>query len=143
MKGSYLSWMIDRLGPFYSSVIPLTGLSLFFAACFVVMRSRRPGTIAAWLVFVPLPLLIGLYAAISRWVSFSAGLSIAAPGTVITSVESAEVVSRGLVPIYFGLIEIFPAFLILAVGLLVRTYQAGGIRPGATQNPSNEDITRR
>jgi hypothetical protein len=125
VKGSYLGWVIETLGPFYSVVIPLAGLSVFFAACFVVMRSRRPGMIAAWLVLVPLPLLVGFQAAMFRWMSVSAELSMSSSGVPLTVAQIGEISFSGLVPLCVGLLEIWPAFVILTVGLIVRTYQSG------------------
>src|SRR5262249_32437924 len=109
--------------------IPFAGLLVFIAACFAVMRSRRPAMIAAWLVLVPLPLLIGFQAALFRWVSVSANLSMAAPGVSLTSDQIGEIASTGLVPLCVALMEVWPAFFVLSIGLIVRTYQSGAKRP--------------
>ena len=124
-QGSYLGWISERLGPFCGLAIPLTGLGVFCAACFVVMRSRRPAMIAAWLILVPLPFLIGFQAALFRRVSVSAELSMGAPGGSLTNAQIGEIASRGLVPLCMGLIEVWPAFFVLTVGLIGRIYQSG------------------
>lgn len=127
LKGSYLQWFLDRLGPFYSLVIPLAGLLIFFGACFVVLRSRRPAMIAAWLVLVPVPLMIGLQAAVMR--QLPSLLIIATSGVQPTAAEIAEELASSLVPLFLGSLETWPAFFVLAAGLIFRTYQAGKYRP--------------
>jgi hypothetical protein len=69
VRQSYLAWMYHSLGFFYAVVIPLAALMVFLGACLVVAMSRRPAVIAAYLVFLPLPLLIGLYGTIEGFIA--------------------------------------------------------------------------
>ena len=49
---SVLSWMLNSLGLFYGTVLPLTGFVIFVGACLVVGLNKRPSVIAAYLVFL-------------------------------------------------------------------------------------------
>jgi hypothetical protein len=122
-KGSFLGWFFEALGPFCALVLPLVGLTLFFGVCFAVARSRRPSMIAAWLVLVPVPLMIGLQITLQRFVVTLATVSLSPAQP--TFAESAGFVANSLVPLLVGMLETWPSFLVVAGGLLVRTIQAG------------------
>lgn len=126
-KGSYLAWFFEHLGPFYSLVIPVAGLLVFFGACFVVLRSRRPAMIATWLVLVPIPLMIGFQAAVEKQLPVL--LAIVISGAQPTAAEISEGIASSLVPLYLGMLEMWPAFLVVATGLILRTIQAGKYKP--------------
>lgn len=116
---SFLYWMVEALGPFYSLVIPLAGLVIFMGACLVVAMSRRPAVIAAYLVFLPLPLLIGIYGSIQ---GFIASYSVIAASVVTPKPsEVAAGISTGLFTSLVGLMVSFPAYFVLASGLFLRT----------------------
>ena len=55
---SYASWVIRCLGIFGLSTV-LAGVAIFIGACLVVCLAHRPAVIAAYLVFLLLPLLLG------------------------------------------------------------------------------------
>ena len=83
--------------------------------------------IAAWLVLVPIPLLLGLQAAIERQLPALSVLVVS--GAQPTTAEIAEGLASSLVPLYLGILETWPAFFVLATGLIIRSYQAGKYRP--------------
>lgn len=116
---SFLSWMFSALGPFYGLLIPLTGFALFIGACCVVGLNRRPAVVAAFLVFLPLPLMIGLFGSVHGFIS---SLSIiATAGSTPRPSEIAEGISMGLFTTLVGLLVTFPSFFVLAFGLFFRT----------------------
>jgi hypothetical protein len=119
VQRSLLVWMYEALGPFYLLVLPLSGFLVFLGACLVVALSRRPAVVAAYLVFLPLPLLIGVYGTVQ---GFIASLSVIA--TAAGSPQPAEVaegVSTGLFTSVVGLTVTFPSYFVLAIGLFLRT----------------------
>ncbi|MCH5374186.1 MAG: MotA/TolQ/ExbB proton channel family protein [Planctomycetes bacterium] len=119
VQRSYLSWMFSSLGPIYGLLIPLAGITVFLGACLVVAMSRRPAVIAAYLVFLPLPLLIGVFGSIQGLIASYA--VIAASTTSPKPADVAAGVSTALFTVLIGLLVSFPSYFVLAVGLLMRT----------------------
>lgn len=116
---SYLSWMFSAMGPFYGLLIPFVGFILFIGACLVVGANRRPAVIAAFLVFLPLPMMIGLFGSLQGFIASL--LIMASAGTAPKPSELAEGVSMGLFTTLVGLLVTFPGYLVLAFGLFFRT----------------------
>ena len=116
---SRLAWMFEALGPFYGLVLPASGLAIFIGALLVVALSRRPAVIAAFLVFLPLPLLIGIFGSIQ---GFIASYSVVAMSPVTPKPSDvAQGISTGLFSSLVGLMATFPAYFVLAIGLFLRT----------------------
>jgi hypothetical protein len=119
-----LSWMFNSLGLFYGTVLPLAGFLIFVGACLVVGRNKRPSVIAAYLVFLPLPFLIGLFATFH--------------GCILSYYHYSQYDSRpthalelilgniclALFSSLVGLALTFPSLLVLAFGLLIRTIRS-------------------
>jgi hypothetical protein len=119
---SVLSWMLNSLGFFYGTVLPLTGFVIFVGACLVVGLNKRPSVIAAYLVFLPLPFLIGLFATFD---GFIASFMIMSQGDSAPRLaEIASGISTGLFSSLVGLAVTFPSLFVLAFGLLIRTIRS-------------------
>jgi uncharacterized membrane protein len=58
---SLIGWMFQALGPSYGILLPLVGLIVFLVGLAVVFMNRRTAVIAAYLPFVALPALIGIF----------------------------------------------------------------------------------
>lgn len=116
---SLMSWMMMSLGPFYGLVIPLAGLAVFIGACIVVASNRRPAVIAAFLVFLPLPLMIGMFGSVHGFIS--SFQIIATGGATPKPSDVAMGISTGLFTTLVGLLVTFPSFFVLAFGLFFRT----------------------
>lgn len=112
-----LHWMYESLGSVYCALILSTGLVVFLGACFLVLRRRRPAIVAAYLVFIPIPLLIGIFSAVHRFIIMHA--VIANYNWEPTSQEVARGISVYLFPILAGFVVVAPSYLVVAVGLLV------------------------
>lgn len=119
VRVSYLTWAMRALGPFYAFVLPMTGLLVFIGAVVVVIACRRPSVIAAYLVFLPLPLLIGAYGTVQGMIaSYSVmATSAAAPQPA----QLAEGYSTALFTALLGLLLTFPSYFVLSCGLFIRT----------------------
>ena len=119
---SVLSWMFHSLGLFYGTVLPLTGFVIFVGACLVVGLNKRPSVIAAYLVFLPLPFLIGLFATfhgcILSFYYFSQNDSRPSLELILGNLSLA------LFSSLVGLALTFPSLLVLAFGLLIRTIRS-------------------
>jgi hypothetical protein len=123
---SYFAWMLRMLGPSKGASIWITGLAVFVGACLVVARSRRPSVIAAYLVFLPLPLLVGLCRVLGGNLASLAVLSSAS--VKLSDQQIASGIAGSLAPLYVGLLVIWPSYLVLSVGLMMRTVRSGGDR---------------
>jgi hypothetical protein len=119
VQQSYLMWMFQALGPLFGFLLPASGIVLFAGACLVVLLSRRPSVIASFLVFLPLPIMIGVLGSLLGFISaFSV---IAASEVAPKPAEVAAGISTGLFSTLVGLLVTFPAFLVTSCGLFIRT----------------------
>ena len=116
---SYLTWMFQSLGFFYSVVLPLSALLVFVGAVIVVVASRRPSVIAAYLVFLPLPVLIGGLGTVQGMI---ASYSVIANSSIAPRPDEAAIgYSTALFTLLVGLMLTFPSYFVLAIGLFART----------------------
>ena len=120
MPKTFIRWVYETLGRETAAAILLAGLAVFVAACIVVARSRRPAVIAACLVLLPLPLMIGLCRALASQISSLSVLSVAVPAIELSGPQIAAGVAAGLLPLLLALVVIWPSYLVLAIGLIVR-----------------------
>lgn len=116
---STLSWFLDALGPFYLVTLPLLGLLLLVGGLFVVFASRRPRVIASCLLFVPLPLLLGLQGMLQGMLRSFTNAS--APETSQLIADVARSFSSAMVVPLVALLVTLPGYLVLATGLLARS----------------------
>lgn len=119
---SSLQWSFHALGLFYAAVLPLTGLLVFVGACLVVALARRPAVVAAYLVLVPLPLLIGIYGSVQGMIAST--MVIADSLAEVRLSDLAEGISTALFTTQVGFWATFPAYLVTSIGLLVRAATA-------------------
>jgi len=106
---SFLMWMFHALGPFYLVVLPLAGLVVFVGAILVVSLNRRPAVIAAFLVFLPLPLMIGLFGSVQGMISSLSVLATSAATPKPSDVAAG--ISSGLFTTLMGLLVTVPSYL--------------------------------
>lgn len=123
VQQSYLAWMFMALGPLYGLVLPLSGFALFVGACLVVGLNRRPAVIASFLVFLPVPLLIGIFGSVHGMI---ASLSVVAASA--SEPEMGRWMAEGWATALFstlvGFLVSAPAYAVLSLGLFLRTLAA-------------------
>ncbi len=118
-RQSYLAWMFQSLGFFYSVVLPGSALLVFLGAVILVAACRRPGVIASYLVFLPLPIMIGALGTVQGMI---ASYSVIAHSTMAPKPsEMAQGYSTALFTLLVGILLTFPSYFVLAVGLFART----------------------
>ncbi|REJ69284.1 MAG: hypothetical protein DWQ31_05280 [Planctomycetota bacterium] len=117
---SVLSWMFESLGSFHAFLLTFVSFVLFVAACVLVCSVRRPSVIAAFLVFVPLPLLLGLAGTLHQLIDSFRLAGIVDP-TDPFGPEVTINVAATLVSTFVGLMLTFPSLIVLGLGLLLRT----------------------
>jgi hypothetical protein len=128
---SYFSWVRESLGAFHGLAILAAGAAVFVGACLVVVKSRRPAVIASYLIVLPLPILVGLTRALSGQISSLAVLSMSPEAVAkVSGCDIAGGVAGGLVPLFVALMVTWPSYLVLAIGLLVRTVFSKTSSPG-------------
>ncbi len=118
---SYASWVIRCLGIFGLSTV-LAGVAIFIGACLVVCLARRPAVIAAYLVFLLLPLLLGALGALRGCVSSFAVIAVS--GVQLKQSQIFAGLSESLLFLLSALAITLPSYFVLAVGLFVRTLLA-------------------
>ncbi len=117
----YFVWMIRCLG-LYGLLTLLSGVALFIGACVLVCVTRRPAVLAAYLVFLPLPFLIGLAGALKGCVaSFEV---FARSGVEPKSSEILMGVTESLLTPMMALTVTFPSYLVIAFGLFIQVLLA-------------------
>ena len=119
VQQSVLSWAITSLGPVFAPLILGSGVLIFLGACVVVLFQRRPSVIAAYLVFVPLPWLMGILG--TCWGGLQTLSAIAMSEVAPKPSELAAGISTSLFSSLVGLVASLPAYLVVAMGLLIRT----------------------
>ena len=128
--GSYLVILHKATDALYP-LTPALGLAIFFGAIFVVAMNRRPAVIASYLLFVPLPWLLGLFGALRIVGQMCDQINY---GVRLQQEEIAKYMSEPLSFLLLGLVATIPAYLVVAIGLFVRTLARGtrrtGKRPG-------------
>jgi len=118
-RQSILSWMFQSLGIMYGTAIPLSGLVVFLGACLVVALSRRPAVIAAYLVFLPLPLLIGVLGSVHGLIASHSVIAMSDVAPEPAAVAAG--ISTALFSTLAGMIVSFPSYFVLSIGLFLRT----------------------
>lgn len=112
----------EMLGSFNSVAIPLAGMFALLLAYYAVFRNRRPAFIAACLTVAPLPLIVGLHAALDSQIDPLIVLSKSAVTT--TTAQIAEGVAAALLPLEAGLFATWPALFLLSGGLIFHTWRS-------------------
>jgi hypothetical protein len=118
---SYVQWIAEILGSLGLLAIVL-GVAVLAGACVVVARSRSPAVVAAYLVFIPLPLILAVFAAAKNTLGAFAVLSSDDPNWFEPAV--AQCLGEGAVFIMCGILATMPAYLVTAIGLFRGTVQA-------------------
>jgi len=130
---SRLMWYVESLG-LSGLLVLVTGFAIFVGACLVVMRSHRPAVIAAYLVFLPLPVLIAVIGALKGCVaSFSV---LALTDVEISASEWYGGTAEMLLGLLIALLVTMPSFLVIAVGLFLRTVGSHQPPDGRKSDPT-------
>jgi ABC-type transport system involved in multi-copper enzyme maturation permease subunit len=119
----YAIWVAEALG-LLGLLTVLSGAALFVGACLVVSLARRPAVIAAYSLFLLLPLLLGALGALKGCVSSFSVLAMS--GTQIKQWQIFGGLAETLVLLLTALTVTLPSYLVIAIGLFVRTLVADG-----------------
>jgi hypothetical protein len=115
---SLLGWMLNSLG--WADLLALTaGLLIFAGACRLVMRQSKPAVLAAYLVLLPLPVLISISGTLKGMIS-SFTVIAATPDLRMTTADFAGGIAVCLMSLFVAMMISAPSYLLLATGLLFR-----------------------
>jgi len=116
---SLVQWFFSSMGLFYTALLALSGLGVFVGACLVVALSRRPAVIAAYLVLLPLPVLVGVIGYFDGKITAYRVIAMSEVTPRPSALAQAE--STALSTVIVGVIVSIPAYFVVAFGLLART----------------------
>jgi hypothetical protein len=119
-RESYLVWFYKALGIRYTVLLPGSGLMVFLGALAVIGLARRPAPLAAYMLFVPLPFFIGVFAAVDGMIA--AYSVIAYSSTMPKPSEFAAGYSTALVAPLVGMLVTAPTYLIVSAALLFKCF---------------------
>jgi hypothetical protein len=115
---NFLMWMLECLGLFGLLAV-LAAVVIFFGSWIVVFTVRRPAVIASYLVFLLFPLLLAVTGALKGLVGAFSVMAMA--GVELKMSQIVGALSEVLVLPLTALMLTLPSFLVVAVGLFVRT----------------------
>ena len=121
-RPSFLSWILTALGYKYTIVLPLSALVCFVLTLIIVARGKGPMAGAALVLIVPVPMLIGVFAAIEGGIG--AYRIIATLENSRPPGHSATVKSTLLVAPWVGMLLMAPSYALAALGLCFRSFSA-------------------
>ena len=114
---SFLGWMLTALSTPTTVLVLVTAVLIFVGAYRLVSTKRPPSSLAAYLIILPLPIIIS----VSGWIYGSiASLSAIASSSelVITNQGIAGGLASSLLSILFAMMVSLPTYVALAYGLL-------------------------
>ena len=117
---SQLGVILHALSSFSAALALLSAAIIFFGACYLFASKRRPAVLAAYLVLLPLPVIIS----ISGWISgtiASLNMIAASPDLHIANQDIAAGFATSLISLYASILASAPSYFIIAYGLLSRT----------------------
>jgi hypothetical protein len=131
---------LSRSPGVYGIVVLSVGLAAFVGACLLVTTCKRPAVIAAYLPVVLFPLLVGVHGSVAMHYEFYDRLSKVSKIHDMSSLADDQAQSAYM--LYLGVLATWPAFLVVAVGLFVRTLRYQGpsqkAKDPATEIPSKK-----
>lgn len=130
VRMSYLEFLFQALGFRYTVLLPAVGLLAFVFVLVLVIRGKGPALTGALLFLVPLPVLLGVFAAIDGMLaSFQV---IAMSNTAPKPSEYAMGISMSVVSVYLGFLLALPSFVLATCGLVARALFH---RPSTVERP--------
>ena len=117
-RESYLMWMIRCMGPI-GLLIPVAGLCSFVLTLVVVIRGQGPFALAALVLLVPIPFLLGLFGTAQGMIL---SLQVIATSTVAPKPsEISDGIATSLFNPMLGLVFMTPSYLAATIGSIFRS----------------------
>jgi hypothetical protein len=122
VQQSFLSWIFTALGFKYAILLPVSALVVFVLTLIVVVRGKGPMAGVALMLIVPVPLLIGVLAAIEGGIR--SYMVLATVPTDPTPGQSAAILSTLLVAPLVGMLLMAPSYVLATLGSFIRSLSA-------------------
>ena len=117
---SYLQWMYQSLGVPYVFLLPLVGLICFILTLIIVLRGKGAMSVAALVLVVHAPLMLGIFAGIQGMIASYqiVAMSQATPQPA----QLAEGTSTALFAPMVGMALVAPSYAMAAIGAIIRSF---------------------
>ncbi|MDZ7618205.1 MAG: hypothetical protein U1E05_14460 [Patescibacteria group bacterium] len=125
-RRSLLECMFLSLGPFYGTLLPLSGLLAFVLVLILVVRGKGPMAVAALVFIVHVPFLIGVYGMVQGLVAAFSVLAGSPTGP--TPSELAIAFWTALFTPLVGMLVMVPAYLTAVIGTFIRAMKGESVR---------------
>jgi hypothetical protein len=122
VQQSLVSWITTSLGFKYTILLPLSALAGFVLTLIIVTRGKGPMAGVALVFSVPIPLLVGVFAAIEGGVNSFREIAAFAQEPATTKIAAA--ISTCLVAPMVGMLLTAPSYIVATVGALSRSFTA-------------------
>ena len=131
LRMSLLGWLVTGLSSFSGLLVFVSGLLIFGGACYLVATRQRTAALAAYLVLLPLPLVITCCGQIfGAMRSMQAIASV--PGLSVPTEDLAAATAVSLASVLFAMLISAPTYFVIAYGLLTRTLSSSKHGAAAT-----------
>ena len=127
----------------HSAILALLSAAIiFFGACYLLATRRRPAVLGAYLVLLPLPVIISITGWISGTIS-SLSVIAASPDLHLTNQDVAGGFAASLISLYAAMLASAPTYAVLAYGLLARTLNPPADFGTNATNPGRSPVAPR
>jgi len=135
------AWVVGVLGTLSSVIVLISGLLIFGRACYLVATRRRPAALAAYLVLLPLPMLIAVFDEM-RGMVIALTVIASSPGMSLPTEHFAANTAASLVMVLFAMLVSAPTYFALAFGLLASTLRSPSddVAPTAIRSKLREPL---
>ena len=122
MQQSLLQWLLGATGLPWAITLLLTGLVSLLLVLVVVIRGNGPMAVGSLFLIIPLPLLVGAFAAALKGIN--AYLVIATSEATPKPSDLAEGLSEALIPALVAMLVTIPGYVAALIGAFVRSFPA-------------------
>lgn len=110
------------LNSFFSVLVLLSVTLTFVRACYLLATKRPSAALAAYLVVLPVPVFLSL-CGLMRGVIASLSVIATTPTSDISNADISAACAVSLSSVFMAVMVSVPTYVVLAIGLLVRTSQ--------------------
>jgi hypothetical protein len=122
VQQSFVAWIFSSLGFPYVVLLPLAGLLCFLLALILVLRGKGPMAAASLVLIVPVPFLIGVFAAIRGGIASYTVIAMSTTNPKPSDVAAG--ISTALVAPLVGMLLMVPGYATAMLGAFIRSFGA-------------------
>lgn len=118
---SQLGWMMQSLGSWSNLWVFVVGLAIFVGACRLILKNGRPAALAAYLVLLPLPVMISVSGTIKGMIASFMVISLSS--IQLSQQDIAGGLAESLMSLFAAILISTPTYLVLAAALVMKSNQ--------------------